>query len=165
MTLPEDWSRVDDPHDPYGVPGMDDPELNQPAVEDDLPTAAEKGEGGGRAPQLFYPTLDAFVAKLLAPTYRRVVDGRHRTWCPQWWRHAEAIARLEAMWRSWEHLRQDPATGVSVWFRDHADPHMAVLLDPDGPFKHCSPEKGHLPRAEPLPLVDPPPGLFSPPTH
>ncbi len=69
------------------------------------------------------------------------------------------------MWRSWEHLRQDPATGVSVWFRDHADPHMAVLLDPDAPFKHCSPEKGHVARAEPLPLVDPPAGLFAPPAQ
>lgn len=33
-------------------------------------------------------------------------------------------------------LRQDPTTGISVWFRDHADHHMAVLLDPDsGPFE------------------------------
>ncbi len=158
MTLPEDWTRADDPHDPYDVPGMDGPEVNEPAVEGEPPADTAP-------PQLFHPTLDAFVRELLAPTYRRVVDGRNRTWCPQWWRHAEAIARLEAMWRSWEHLRQDPATGVSVWFRDHADPHMAVLLDPDGPFKPCSPEKGHVPRAEPLPLADPPPGLFAPPTH
>ncbi|WP_216666160.1 DUF4913 domain-containing protein [Actinomyces faecalis] len=27
--------------------------------------------------------------------------------------------------RSWEHPRQDPATGMSVWLRDHADHHMA----------------------------------------
>lgn len=33
-----------------------------------------------------------------------------------------------------EHLRLDPATGVSVWLRDHAD-HLVVLMDPDGPFR------------------------------
>jgi hypothetical protein len=59
--------------------------------------------------------------------------------------------------------RLDPATGISVWFRDHADHHMAVLLDSDGPFKRCSVEKGHSERQlDPLPLVDPPAGLFPP---
>jgi hypothetical protein len=105
------------------------------------------------------------LPEFLAPTYRRPVDGRNRSWCPQWWRHAEAIARLEALWRSWEQLRLDPATGASVWFRDHADHHMAVLLDPDsGPFKHCTPDKGHSPRMEPLPLEEPPEGMFASPS-
>lgn len=121
-------------------------------------------EAGGRpdaAPlELYYPSLDRFVAEQLAPMYRRQVDGRSRTWCPQWWRDAEAIARLEALWRSWEHLRLDPATGISVWFRDHADHHMTVLLDPDGPLKGCTPDKGHGARLSALPLTDPPPHLF-----
>nr|WP_246168731.1 DUF4913 domain-containing protein [Arthrobacter luteolus] len=38
------------------------------------------------------------------------------------------------MWRSWEHLRQDPSTGMSAWWRDHADHHMSALMDPQGPF-------------------------------
>jgi hypothetical protein len=57
-------------------------------------------------------------------------------------------------------LRLEPATGMSVWLRDHADHHMTVLLDPDGPFKGCSPEKGHGVRLPALPLDDPPDGLF-----
>ena len=73
----------------------------------------------------------------LFPVYRRSVLGHDRVWCPQWWRHAEAVARLESLWRAWEHLRQDAATGLSVWFRDHADHHMTILLDADGPFKGC----------------------------
>lgn len=88
------------------------------------------------------------------------MPGRNRTWCPQWWRHPEAIIRLEALWRAWEHLRLEPATGMSVWLRDHADHHMTVLLDPDGPFKDCRPDKGHGARLEPLPLDQPPEGLF-----
>ena len=73
----------------------------------------------------------------LFPVYRRSILGHDRVWCPQWWRHAEAVARLESLWRAWEHLRQDAATGLSVWFRDHADHHMTILLDADGPFKGC----------------------------
>lgn len=92
------------------------------------------------------------------------VDGGGCTWCPEWWRHAEAISRLEALWRAWEHLRLDAATGISLWFRDHADPHMAMLLDADGPFKRCSPTKGHGRELDPLPLREPPAGLFAPNT-
>lgn len=114
------------------------------------------------APALYYPAVDVWVAEFLAPTYRRHIDGRNRHWCPHWWRHPEAVTRLEALWRAWEHLRLDPATGMSVWFRDHADPHLAVLLDPDGPFKYCTPDRGHTNRLEPLPLEQPPPGLLSP---
>lgn len=111
-------------------------------------------------PPLFYPTLDRFVAEQLAPLFRRPL-GSGRTWCPQWWRHAEGILRLEALWRSWEHLRHEPALGMSVWLRDHADVHMAVLLDADGPFHGCHPEKGHnAGRLDPLPVQPPPVGLF-----
>ena len=86
--------------------------------------------------------------------YRRPLGGQAVTWCPEWWRHAEAIARLDALWRAWEHLRLDPATGMSVWFRDHADHHMAVLLSADGPFKGCKPDKGHAERLPAFPLTD-----------
>ena len=88
-------------------------------------------------PGLYYLTLAEWVQEWLFPVYRRSVLGHDRVWCPQWWRHAEAVARLESLWRAWEHLRQDAATGLSVWFRDHADHHMTVLLDADGPFKGC----------------------------
>jgi Domain of unknown function (DUF4913) len=124
------------------------------------PTAAERNDE--QPPQLFYASLDEFVREQLAPMYRRALDGTQRTWCPEWWRHAEAISRLEALWRAWEHLRHDPATGISIWFRDHADHHMTILLDSDGPFKRCSADKGHSERQlDPLPVVEPPPGLFA----
>ena len=107
-------------------------------------------------PGLYYLTLDEWVHEWLFPVYRRSVRGHDRVWCPQWWKHAEAVARLEALWRAWEHLRQDPATGLSVWFRDHADHHMTVLLDADGPFKGCDGNHGEHPLEE-LPH-EPPPG-------
>ncbi|MFC3688915.1 DUF4913 domain-containing protein [Aquipuribacter hungaricus] len=129
---------------------------NAPPSDEDH---AGVGEADG-APPLYFPNVEVFVRELLAPTYRRSIDGRHRTWCPQWWRHAEGITRLEALWRAWEHLRLDPALGISIWLRDHADPHMAALLNPDGPFKGCSPDRGHGARLDPLPCDDVPAGLF-----
>lgn len=120
----------------------------------------EETLGEETPPALFYATLEDFVREQLAPMYRRALDAPTRTWCPQWWKHAEAISRFEALWRAWEHLRLDPATGMSVWFRDHADHHMAVLLDSEGPFKRCSPSKGHK-ALEELPLEPAPDGLFT----
>ena len=55
--------------------------------------------------------------------------------------HPEAVARVAALWRAWEHLRLDPATGMSIWWRDHADHHMRVLMDPHGPFYKCDMQK------------------------
>ena len=79
----------------------------------------------------------------------------------EWWRHDEAVARLDALWRAWEHLRLDPATGLSVWFRDHADHHMSILLDADGPLKGCDATHSQRP-LDPLPYDPPPPGTFEP---
>jgi hypothetical protein len=122
------------------------------------PAALDVGEP---PPELYYPDVAAFVTEQLVPMYRRPLGGQHVTWCPEWWKHAEAIARLEALWRAWEHLRLDPATGMSVWFRDHADHHMAVLLSADGPFKGCKPKEGHGDRLEAFPLTPPPAELFA----
>ncbi|MGI8411545.1 MAG: DUF4913 domain-containing protein [Solirubrobacteraceae bacterium] len=126
-------------------------EWDAQAPQDEPPPAAE----------LYYATLEVFVDAYLLDVYRRPVSSTASTWCPQWWRHAEAIVRLEALWRSWEHLRLDPATGMSVWLRDHADHHMAVLLSSDGPFKGCT-EKNHAERPlRPLPSSPAPEGLFA----
>jgi hypothetical protein len=123
-------------------------------------TAPPMSEQHEEPPELYYPDVVTFVTEQLVPMYRRPLGGPSVTWCPQWWRHAEAIARLEALWRAWEHLRLDPATGMSIWFRDHADHHMAVLLSSDGPFRGCKPKEGHDERLDPFPLEPPPPGLF-----
>lgn len=104
------------------------------------------------APALVYRSVTEFVGGLLAPTYYRKIDGRTATWCPEWPRHPEAVVRLEALWRAWEHLRHDPALGMSVWLRDHLDHHLPILLDVTGPFRGCSPERGHQPGARPLPV-------------
>jgi hypothetical protein len=107
--------------------------------------------------ELFYPHVAAFVQDRLVYLYSRRL-GQQFVWCPEWFRHAEALSRLDAIWRAWEQLRLEPA-GISVWWRDHADPQMSALLDPDGPFAACRGQHSEYP-VPPLPVEEPPAGLF-----
>lgn len=116
----------------------------------------------GTDPSLYYGSVDEFVRDYLCGVYRRAINGRNRVWAGRWWEYPEAVIRLEALWRAWEHLRTDPATGMSVWWRDHADHHMPELMDPDGPFAAADgdAEENRCSRGDPLPYVAPPAGLF-----
>lgn len=113
-------------------------------------------------PQLYFGSTDEFLREYLRNVYRRAINGRSRIWAAKWWEYDEAVIRLEALWRSWEHLRLDPATGMSVWWRDHADHHMPILMDPDGVFASADPsDKQNLcSKGDPLPYLRPPAGLF-----
>lgn len=111
------------------------------------------------APVLYFSSLPEFVDHL-ANLYQPAIERSELAWCSDWWRHAEAVSRLESLWRAWEHLRLDPALGMSVWWRDHLDPHMGQLLDRDrGPFRGCSPANGHR-DTDRLALTEPPASLF-----
>lgn len=113
-----------------------------------------------RAP-LAFSSLPTFVSDYLALIIQRRMDDGSHLWCPSWWAHPEAIARLAAMWRAFEYLRSDPAIGLSNWWLHHADPHLAVLLSPTGPFHACA--QGHRSDAERLPLDRMPAGLMDDP--
>lgn len=109
-----------------------------------LAAAAEQAldaylSGQGSAPALEFPSSAAWLEQYLLPHYVRR-SGTHR-WCPQWWAHPEAVARIEALWRAWEGLRWDGSTGMAVWWSDYCDPHMNVLLSLEGPFHACA--RGH----------------------
>lgn len=107
---------------------------------------------------LYYPSVDVFFREKLRYSYQRAVGTQAPyRWSARWWEFAEAISRLEAIWRAWEHLRQDPALGSSTWWLNHADPHMHVLLSSEGPFGRCA-DAADL--DEPLPHEDPPAGMF-----
>ena len=126
-----------------------------------VPSGAQPAQGDGEEP--VYPNLGAFVTDHLGPLIRRRFNGSTRTWCPAWWKHAEAISRLDAVWRAWEHLRQDPLLGMSTWWLYHCDPHLSVLMDADnGPLAACSPKNGHTDRPfPPLPLEPSDPQMWA----
>ncbi|MBG6181852.1 DUF4913 domain-containing protein [Arthrobacter sp. CAN_A1] len=127
------------------------------ATEEQPATADEPAE-------LVYSNPLEFFVSILSPSYVREVNGGSEfVWCPQWYKHVEALSRVETVWRSWEHLRLEGALGLSTWWLNHADPHMRVLMAPNGPFKKCIYD-GHAPRDRAellrLPHTDPEEALF-----
>lgn len=111
----------------------------------DLPAA--------EAVEPLYGSLLEFVTEAFTPVYCRVPSPTLR-WCASWWDHAEAIYRLEALWRSWELYRLEPRLGIASWLRDYLDPQLRELTAPTGPFASCTDER-HSP-ARPL-RTEPPP--------
>ncbi|MFK0042355.1 DUF4913 domain-containing protein [Paenarthrobacter sp. NPDC090517] len=131
------------------------------------PSAADATSDGEEEPEpeLVFGSTAQWVEEYLVPMYRReiTVNGNHTTWCPEWWRHAEAIIRFEALWRAWEHLRLDGKTGMSVFMKDHLDHHLPILLDGKGPFDGCSLTGGHAQAPDGIKAfrtVSPPAELF-----
>lgn len=98
------------------------------------------GQAGQDAPQPLYGGVEEWVNGQFLPMFRRPLGGEFR-WCAHWWRHAEAITRLTALWHSWEVLRLEPGTGIASWLRDHLDHQLPVLLGRSGPFAQCSEEE------------------------
>ncbi|MDQ1058060.1 hypothetical protein QFZ23_001961 [Arthrobacter globiformis] len=84
-----------------------------PGVSDAEEPADKAGEE--QPPGLVYGSAEEFLHEQLLPTYVRDVDGRSARWCIEWYFHPEAVSRIEALWRAWEHLRLDGVTGMSVW--------------------------------------------------
>ncbi|MGW2588656.1 DUF4913 domain-containing protein [Streptomyces sp. NPDC001515] len=120
----------------------------------------ETDDGSG----LVFRSLEAFYTDYLSVVVRRRVDGTHLAWCPDWWTHPEAIARLASLWRAFEYLRTDESFGLSNWWLHHADPHLAALMDPrTGPFALCAGPGGHSDGIGPLPSNPVPPGLLHDP--
>lgn len=135
----------------------------------DAPVAdsgSESGDESEAQPELIFPNLEAFVTEFLIHHYTRPVDpyGRDKefTWCSSWWAHAEAVNRLNGLWRAWEALRLDETTGMADWWKDYADPTMRALFYSKGTFQGCT-VKNHAPSNEPLPVAAAPQGLFSSP--
>ncbi len=115
--------------------------------------------------QAFRPccdSLEEWVADVFAATYARRSTPTFR-WCAQWWRHPEAIARLEALWRSWEALRTDPLLGIASWHASHLDQQLPILTGAAGPFADCDPTR-HFDPEQPYLPVQPAPADWWPTT-
>jgi hypothetical protein len=142
---------------PGKVLGKPPPRPGTAAAEtpDEEPWAPSAPQAG---PQLFFGSVDEFVREKLRFTYARRVgaQGPNR-WSAEWWKSAEAISRLDSLWRAWEALRLEGTFGMSSWWRDHADHHMRMLMSPEGPFADSRDTNG---QGEPLPYKAPPAGMF-----
>ena len=84
--------------------------------------------------------VELHIAPLVRPTTTTGEGGGVR-WCRQWWEHVDAVSRFQALYLAFDELSQDEsATWLSVYLRDHLDPHMATLTSPVGPFYACIPD-------------------------
>ncbi|MBL1065656.1 DUF4913 domain-containing protein [Streptomyces sp. 7-21] len=118
-----------------------------------------RGQRGGEdepAPEPVFRNVEEFVVYRFLPVYVRSAEDVR--WCAEWWRHAEAVSRFTALWHAWEVLRWEPGTGMAVWYRDHLDLQLPILLSPEGPFRDCTPQR-HVDRS-PLPSTPAPEGYF-----
>lgn len=90
-----------------------------------------------------FDSVEQFVSEFIAPLYVRPI-GSAAKWCPKWWLHAEAVFRFNALWVTYENgfASEDP-TFAARWMASYADPFMSRLMDPNGTFNGCSPERGH----------------------
>jgi hypothetical protein len=121
------------------------------------PVDPEDPGGGAEPVRPFYGSLLEFVTEGFAPVYCRATSPTVR-WCATWWDHAEAIYRLEALWRTWELYRLEPRLGIASWLRDYLDPQLAALTSPTGPFAQCTDDR-HSP-LKALRTQYPPEGYF-----
>lgn len=122
----------------------------------DAAVSEDYGDGQDHKREPVFRNVGEFVIYRFLPMYCRP-PGNVR-WCAEWWRHAEAVSRLSALWHSWEVLRLEPGTGMALWYRDHLDPQLNILLSDAGPFGGCTPEQHHAPT--PLPSAPIPDDWF-----
>ena len=83
-----------------------------PAAGDAPAGADETGEGEPFEPR--YPSLEQWVGDYFAPMFARPLSPTVR-WCAQWWDHAEAIYRLQALCRTWVVARLDELRELATW--------------------------------------------------
>jgi hypothetical protein len=113
-----------------------------------LPAAAPTGAGTDEATEVERPTLaalHAWVEVQIAPMVRKTTttgEGGGIRWCRHWWEHHDAVERFTALYLTFAELSESgEPTWLSVYLRDHLDPHVSTLTSPYGPFYGCTPTK------------------------
>jgi Domain of unknown function (DUF4913) len=134
-------------------------QLAHAAADHTTPATSNTDEAktaGGVDMGVLVPWVENNITTLIA---RKVptTDGAPK-WCPQWWDHAEAIARLEAARQAWIALSTAGGTGLVTYF-DYLDRVvLAVLTSETGPFARCGPRQHTIER--PLGHTPPPPEIY-----
>ncbi len=118
--------------------------------------AIPAGAGNGAGPPAGPPPLSvlhAWVEQHIASLVRKTTttgEGGGVRWCQHWWEHRDAVDRFQALYLAYTELSgEESATWLSVYLRDHLDPHLATLTSPYGPFCNCTP-KHHSDAIQPL---------------
>lgn len=142
-----------------------DPIMTRPLTEPGSAAHAQREpEAPGQHEPINMPRLVRWVSDNVAGLVDRRIpttDGAPR-WCLEWWQHAEAIARFEALRQAWEDLVAQGGTAMLVYFRDYLDPTLGALMAEAGPFARC--KSGRHVAAGSLGQEDPPAETFAEPS-
>jgi hypothetical protein len=94
------------------------------------------------------PAFLAWVEAHLSVVECTQSDKSTAAWCPEWWKHPEAVERLWACFEARQQVTLDAAArmdALSDWWLTHWDRHAAILFDSKaGPFRKCDRNLGHL---------------------
>ncbi|WP_181436199.1 DUF4913 domain-containing protein [Curtobacterium sp. MCBD17_008] len=108
-----------------GMPGVDPDELTN--EERDALNYADVEEEEFNLTRLFLEWAEEHLS-VVKCTH---LDKSTAVWCPEWWKHPEAVERLWA----WFEARQeavidaaDRADALSDWWLTHRDRHAAILF-------------------------------------
>lgn len=95
-----------------------------------------------------FPAFLAWVEEHLSVVEYTHSDKSTAAWCPEWWKHPEAVERLWACFEARQQATIDSeahADSLSDWWLTHWDRHAAILFDASaGPFRKCDRNLGHL---------------------
>lgn len=84
------------------------------------------------------PAFDEWIQATLAIIEHPATSGG--VFCPQWWKHPEAVARFRALHQ--QYVRSQQQGEMSDWWVHHWDLHAKSLFDPrTGVFRDCA--SGH----------------------
>jgi hypothetical protein len=73
----------------------------------------------------------------------RPATERESSFCPEWWKHPEAVARFKSLYI--EYVKACSSNELSSWWIHHWDAHARTLFDPTtGVFRNCA--YGHSPQ-------------------
>lgn len=125
------------------------------------PSAAPPASDPGSAPldmRVLIPWVRDHIALLLE---RKIPQSQGRLrWCRSWWLHPEAIARFDALHRSWCEAVASQGNALVVYY-EHLDRQLATVMDEHGPFSACTGgEHGSDRTVRRLGQLDPPPAYF-----
>lgn len=153
---------TDDPDD--GHPQLGPPltvDVDAFALPADPPADLPADPGDQDEVEPLYPTMAAWFRAW----FHQVIERQPSSgliWCPQWWRHNEAVAILDALWMAWEGARIAPDADAMLLWWEHAIGMLHHLTSPDhGPFAACTSRKHQVQDGDlALPFAPPPTGWF-----
>ncbi|EHK82292.1 DUF4913 domain-containing protein [Rhodococcus pyridinivorans] len=128
-----------------------DSELQPDQHEHETDDAADEYEDEADAPPTKEPkfvNVIEWVNGFFLPVIRRRISDNDGglSWDPRWWAYPEVVARLTALHQAWEEARaSDSMSAMSVWWIQHLEPHLRVILDGDtGPMANAKSDRSFM---------------------